>query len=72
MTTWELQMGVTVNPSESLWMKALEMAVTVLVSLTHPPGEHAHQATMVLLHEPPLPMPQQNDRNQERQPTHNL
>lgn len=65
-------MGVIISPSESLWMKALEMAVTVCVLLTHPPGEHAHQATMVSLYEPPLSVPQQNDRNQEWQPTHNL
>ena len=65
-------MVVITSPSESLWMKALETAVAVLVLLTHPPGERGHQSSMVSLYEPCLPMPQQNDRNQERQPTHNL
>ena len=53
-------------------MKLLEMAMTVLVLLTDPPGEHGRQVAMVLLHDPPLPPPLQNDWGQEQQQTSNL
>lgn len=53
-------------------MKLLEMAMTVPVLLTDPPGEHGRQVATISLHDPPLPHPLQNDWSQEQQQTSHL